>query len=72
MIILILHGYCFLKLKMLLFNELEKLIKLLENKLNTKLVGIRSDRGGEFQKDFVTYCEERGISHEFSAPRSPQ
>ena len=62
----------FLRTKDAAFNEFEKLIKLLENKLNTKLVGIRSDRGGEFQKDFVTYCEERGISHEFSAPRTPQ
>ncbi|KAL8107872.1 hypothetical protein AgCh_024325 [Apium graveolens] len=62
----------FLRTKDTAFNEFEKLIKLLENKLNTKLVGIRSDRGGEFQKDFVTYCEERGISHEFSAPRTPQ
>ncbi|KAL8104041.1 hypothetical protein AgCh_028319 [Apium graveolens] len=35
-------------------------------------IGIRSDRGGEFQKDFISYCEERGISHEFSVPRTPQ
>ncbi|KAL8104043.1 hypothetical protein AgCh_028321 [Apium graveolens] len=34
--------------------------------------GIRSDRGGEFQKDFICYCEERGISHKFSVPRTPQ
>ncbi|KAL8104030.1 hypothetical protein AgCh_028308 [Apium graveolens] len=54
------------------FIEFEKLIKLIDNKLNTKLVGIRSDRGGEFQKDFISYCEERGISHEFSAPRTAQ
>ncbi|KAL8115758.1 hypothetical protein AgCh_022311 [Apium graveolens] len=66
------RGLPKIKTKDAAFNEFEKLIKLLENKLNTKLVGIRSDRGGEFQKDFVTYCEERGISHEFSAPRTPQ
>ena len=62
----------FLKTKDCAFAEFEKLIKLLENNLKTRLVGIRSDRGGEFQKDFITYCEERGISHEFSAPRTPQ
>ncbi|KAL8104037.1 hypothetical protein AgCh_028315 [Apium graveolens] len=45
--------------------------ELLDNKLNTKLVGIRSDRGGEFQKDFISYCDERGISHELSARRTP-
>ena len=62
----------FLRTKDSAFEEFEKLIKVLENKLNTKLVSIRSDRGGEFKKDFVTYCEERGITHEFSAPRTPQ
>ena len=62
----------FLRTKDCAFSEFEKLIKLLENKLDTRLVGIRSDHGGEFQKDFITYCEERGISHEFSAPRTPQ
>ena len=62
----------FLATKDCAFNEFEKLITLLENKLGTRLVGIRSDHGGEFQKDFVTYCEERGITHEFSAPRTPQ
>lgn len=47
------------------FSEFEKLIKLLENKLDTRIVSIGSDRGVEFQKDFITYCEENGISHEF-------
>ena len=62
----------FLSTKDCAFSEFEKLITLLENKLGTRLVGIRSDHGGEFQKDFVTYYEERGITHEFSAPRTPQ
>ena len=62
----------FLRTKDCAFEEFEILIKLLENKLKTKLIGIRSDHGGEFQKDFITYCEERGITHQFSAPRTPQ
>ncbi|XP_074347328.1 uncharacterized protein LOC141686177 [Apium graveolens] len=33
---------------------------------------IRSDHGGEFEKDFVTFCKSRGITHEFTAPRTPQ
>ncbi|XP_063942869.1 uncharacterized protein LOC108194565 [Daucus carota subsp. sativus] len=44
----------FLRTKDCAFEEFEILIKLLENKLKTKLIGIRSDHGGEFQKDFIT------------------
>ncbi|WJX78348.1 hypothetical protein P8452_61580 [Trifolium repens] len=34
---------------------------------------IRSDHGGEFENEpFATYCEDHGIVHEFSAPRTPQ
>lgn len=34
--------------KYYVFSEFEKRIKLLENKLGIKLVGIRSDRGCKF------------------------
>ncbi|XP_074373676.1 uncharacterized protein LOC141714027 [Apium graveolens] len=40
--------------------------------LGKQLKTIRSDPGGEFEKDFVTFCKSRGITHEFSAPRTPQ
>jgi len=34
---------------------------------------IRSDHGGEFQNaKFERFCEKHGISHSFSAPRTPQ
>ena len=34
---------------------------------------IRSDHGGEFQNArFERFCEKHGISHSFSAPRTPQ
>ncbi|XP_075098897.1 uncharacterized protein LOC142175799 [Nicotiana tabacum] len=34
---------------------------------------IRSDHGGEFEsRDFENFCNDQGISHDFSSPRSPQ
>lgn len=34
---------------------------------------LRTDRGGEFSsKEFVTYCEEEGITRHYTAPYSPQ
>ena len=38
-----------------------------------KIASIRCDHGGEFEnKDFESICEEHGIEHNFSAPRTPQ
>ncbi|CAA7016420.1 unnamed protein product [Microthlaspi erraticum] len=34
---------------------------------------IRSDHGGEFQNEVMTkFCNDQGIAHQFSAPRTPQ
>lgn len=34
---------------------------------------IRSDHGGEFQNETMkVFCEDHGIAHQFSAPRTPQ
>ena len=42
-------------------------------KKNLKIASIRSDHGGEFEnKDFELFCDEHGIEHNFSAPRTPQ
>ncbi|KAK2401718.1 putative mitochondrial protein [Trifolium repens] len=44
-----------------------------QNEKNLKILKIRSDHGGEFENEpFATYCEDHGIIHEFSAPRTPQ
>ncbi|WJX18836.1 hypothetical protein P8452_08595 [Trifolium repens] len=44
-----------------------------QNEKSLKILKIRSDHGGEFQNEpFATYCEDHGIIHEFSAPRTPQ
>ncbi|KAG9458354.1 hypothetical protein H6P81_002862 [Aristolochia fimbriata] len=38
-----------------------------------RVVRIRSDHGKEFEnQDFANFCESKGISHEFSAPKTPQ
>ncbi|KAL8093845.1 hypothetical protein AgCh_035647 [Apium graveolens] len=62
----------FLRTKDEAFVEFKDLITNLETKYSFKLKTIRSDHGGEFEKDFITFCKSRGITHEFSAPRTPQ
>ncbi|XP_038989467.1 uncharacterized protein LOC120113034, partial [Phoenix dactylifera] len=43
------------------------------NELNLKLKAIRSDHGTEFENQhFEKFCDENGINHNFSAPRTPQ
>nr|KYP33754.1 Retrovirus-related Pol polyprotein from transposon TNT 1-94 [Cajanus cajan] len=55
------------------FGVFRKFAKLIQNKKNLKIVSIRSDHGKEFEnKDFDLFCEENGIEHNFSAPRTPQ
>nr|KYP59259.1 Retrovirus-related Pol polyprotein from transposon TNT 1-94 [Cajanus cajan] len=55
------------------FNAFKKFAKLVQNEKNTNITSIRSDHGGEFQNIlFQKFCEEHGINHNFSAPRTPQ
>ncbi|CAN1304210.1 Retrovirus-related Pol polyprotein from transposon TNT 1-94 [Linum perenne] len=45
----------------------------ISNSLSSKIIGIRSDHGGEFSSlEFETFLKLQGISHSFSAPRTPQ
>ena len=38
-----------------------------------KILKVRSDHGGEFENEpFENFCEEHGIIHEFSSPKTPQ
>ncbi|KAK2985411.1 hypothetical protein RJ640_007353 [Escallonia rubra] len=62
----------FVKDKDEVFEKNFSLVKQLQNEKELKLVKIRSDHGGEFEKDFIPFCIQNGISHEFSAPRTPQ
>ena len=49
------------------------LLKRIANEKDTTIVSIRSDHGSEFQNQkFEKFCNENGISHNFSTPRIPQ
>ena len=54
-------------------EELLVFFKMIQTKLNQVIVGIRSDHGTEFENSKLDqFCMENGISHNFSAPRTPQ
>ncbi|KAK2395594.1 putative mitochondrial protein [Trifolium repens] len=45
----------------------------IQNEKDSKILKVRSDHGGEFENEpFEKICEEHGILHEFSSPRTPQ
>jgi len=49
------------------------LAKVLQKENGCCVKSICSDHGGEFQNaKFERFCEKHGISHSFSAPRTPQ
>src|ERR1044072_8308269 len=55
------------------FHSFIKFAKLDQNEKSLKIVSIRCDHGGEFQNDeFELFCEDHGINHNFSSPRTPQ
>jgi len=55
------------------FHAFRRLSKVIQNKKNHKIISIRSDHGGEFENnDFEMFCDEHGIDHNFSAPRTLQ
>ena len=55
------------------FEEFNAWVKLTEKVLGVLLVSIRSDHGTEFENaQFLDFCKENGVGHNFSAPRTPQ
>lgn len=55
------------------FKAFKKYAKQIQNEKSIKIASIRSDHGEEFQNaPFEELCEEHGILHNFSAPRTPQ
>ena len=63
----------FLQSKEDTFEQFEALMKRTQRKLGQQLVSIRSDHGTEFENSqFLGFCTENGISHNFSTPRTPQ
>ncbi|PWA63219.1 retrotransposon protein [Artemisia annua] len=56
------------------FKKFETFSKMIQNKLGCTIVSIRTDHGREFDNEiqFRKYCDLNGISHNFSAPQTPQ
>ncbi|GJS11846.1 retrovirus-related pol polyprotein from transposon TNT 1-94 [Tanacetum coccineum] len=64
----------FLKDKIESFDQFEIFSKKIHNQLGCKIVSIRADHGREFDNkvQFREFCNANGITHNFSAPRTPQ
>ena len=63
----------FLSHKSEAFHTFASYSKRVQNKKGYTITSIRTDRGGKFSYEpFESYCEEHGILHHFSAPRTPQ
>ena len=62
-----------LTLKSEAFKAFKKFAKVIQNEKDLKIKVLRSDHGEEFQNElFEKFCEENGIMHNFSAPRTHQ
>ena len=63
----------FLKHKSDTFDYFKSFSKRVQNQLSSKIITIRSDHGGEFENEkFEEFCNQKGITHNFSFPRTPQ
>ena len=63
----------FLEHKDQTFSHFEIFRKRVEKEKGFSALRIRIDGGDEFiNQSFITYCEENGIKHELSCPRTPQ
>ena len=63
----------FLKHKSDAFECFKNFSKRIQNQLSVKIITIRSDHGGEFENEkFEEFCNKKGITHNFSFPRTPQ
>ncbi|GJY65799.1 retrovirus-related pol polyprotein from transposon TNT 1-94 [Tanacetum coccineum] len=64
----------FLKDKTEAFDQFEIFSKKIQNQLGCTIVSIRTNHGREFDNEvqFEEFCNANGITHNFSAPRTPQ
>ena len=63
----------FLAHKNNVFHEFSKLCRKIQNEKGFTISCIRSNHGREFENvEFESFCDEQGIEHTFSAPRTPQ
>ena len=62
----------FLKHKDETYENFTSFVKRIQNFKDSTISSIRSDHGGEFENElFAKFCEENGITHNFSFPRAP-
>ena len=55
------------------FNRLLVFLKKIEKRVGHSLVCLKSDHGKEFENSsLIDYCNEHGVDHNVSAPRTPQ
>jgi len=55
------------------FEKFLVFLKRIEKKVEHSTVYLRSDQGKKFKNlNFIDYCNEQGVDHNFSAPRTPQ
>ena len=55
------------------FEAFKSLAKRVQNEKGYFITSLRSDHGKEFvNESFEKFCSKRGISHNFSCPRTPQ
>ncbi|GKB61654.1 retrovirus-related pol polyprotein from transposon TNT 1-94 [Tanacetum coccineum] len=71
------HQYTwtrFLKTKNEAFEKFEILSRKIQNQLGSSIIAIRTDYGWEFDNEvqFAAYCDAQGITHNISAPHTPQ
>ncbi|KAJ9546338.1 hypothetical protein OSB04_018881 [Centaurea solstitialis] len=63
----------FLKTKDETSGLIKSFVTRVENQTNLKVKVIRSDNGTEFKNsDINSFCDEKGIEKQYSAPRTPQ
>ncbi|GJW42668.1 retrovirus-related pol polyprotein from transposon TNT 1-94 [Tanacetum coccineum] len=64
----------FLKDKTEAFDQFKIFSKKIQNQLGCTIVSIRTDHGRKFDNEvqFGEFCNANGITHNFSAPRTPQ
>ncbi|KAJ9567614.1 LOW QUALITY PROTEIN: hypothetical protein OSB04_003580 [Centaurea solstitialis] len=63
----------FLRIKDETSGLIKPFVTRVENKTNLRVKVIRSDNGTEFKNaDLNSFCEEKGIERQYSAPRTPQ
>ena len=64
---------CFFAHKNDAFKIFENFLRKVQKEKGFCISSIRSDHGIEFENEFFkNFCNENGVSHTFSSPRTPQ